>query len=94
MKELFEISECQQNGLKAAQIAPKHGKKEKFSIGDFCCEKVKNVTKLRMDQGCSQRLRRGRIWLEVGVAVEDSPRSRPAAALRAHSFHRFREVWA
>ena len=67
-KDLFKIEEGEQNGLKAAQIAPKHGKKEKFSIGDFCCEKVKNVTKLRKDKGV----------LEVGVAVEDSPRSRPA----------------
>ena len=44
-------------------MGEKSGEKEKFSFWHFCGEKSEKVTKLRMDKWCSQRLRRGRIWL-------------------------------
>ena len=39
------------------------GRKKNFHFGIFAVKKVKKVGKLRMDKWCSQRLRRGRIWL-------------------------------
>ena len=47
-------------------MSGKSGVKEKFSIWHIRLKKVKKGGNLRMDKWCSQRLRRGRIWLDVG----------------------------
>ena len=66
IKGLFEIVEFSKTGLKGGKMGEKGGVKEKFSFCRFRLKKVKKVSFLRMDKWCSQRLRRGRIWLDVG----------------------------
>ena len=65
-KELFEIGEGGQKRPKVGENGKNTERKKNFHFATFALQNVRKVGQLRMDKWCSQRLRRGRIWLVVG----------------------------